>query len=199
MFKTYNDTLRAYEEHLPKNYDSPQGAWADSPSAKTYDSTEAAWIERLYQGYFTLRHDANTPRLSEGDELVVTKNEVTLFTVKNTETRFIPFDFPFKWAGDTVEFELVSNGVATVSVGRKFAYGTGGGTVSGAVKSVSDVYDGIVSVYFGELSDDYEGQPITSSSISVEIYVTAEKANTDTGYVNIRNLKINGKKYGFTE
>jgi hypothetical protein len=199
MFKTYNDTLRAYEEHLPKNYDSSQGAWVDSPSAKTYDSTEAAWIERLYQGYFTLRQDAYNPKLSDNDELVVTKNEVTLFTVKNTETRFIVFDFPLKWAGDTVEFELVSNGVAKVSVGMKFAYGTSGGTVSGAAKSVSDVYDGIVSVYFGELSDTYEGQPITSSSISVEIYVTAEKANSDTGYVNIRNLKINGKKYGFTE
>lgn len=198
MLKTYDSTLQAYTEHPPKNYDATLNAWIDSPSLKTFDTAQNAWVERLYQDYFTLRQDSSTPKLSDGDELVVTNSGVTLTTAKKSERRTVTFDLPFKWAGETVELELVSNGIAYVYFGRKYSYGTAGST-SGYYKVIPNAYDGAVTYQLDTCPDEVDGQTVTSSILFIEITASADTANTDNGYVNIKNLKINGKKYGFKE
>ena len=194
MFKTYDSTLQAYTEHPPKNHDASLNAWVDSPSAKTFDTEQNAWVERLYQGYFTLR---SAPTLSADDEFIFTKNEITLFTAKTAEYRRVVFELPIKWAGETIEFDLTKNAIATVSVGVQFKYGIW--TSSGQRNPVSDAYDGTYSLTLDTCPDEYEGQTVTDYKISIEIYISADNASSDIGYVNIKNLKFNGKKYGFTE
>lgn len=198
MFKTYDTALQAYTERPLKNHDATLNAWIDSPSLKTFDTAQNAWVERLYQDYFTLRQDSSTPKLSEGDELVVRNSGVTLTTAKKSERRTVTFDLPFKWAGETVELELVSNGIAYVYFGRRYWYGTAGST-SGYYKVVPSAYDGTVTYQMDTCPDTEGGQPVTSSILYIEITASADVANTDNGYVNIKNLKINGKKYGFKE
>lgn len=198
MIKTYDEPTAAWVETPPKIYDAATASRIDAPSAKTYDTATAAWVEHLYQGYFTLRQDGSTPTLSAADELTISANSVVLFTAKTAEGRRVVFDFPIKWAGESVEFNLVSNGIARVSLSRHYSYGSAG-SVSGAYQTISEVYEGTVTIPLGTCPDEEDGQPVTSSKIFFEIIVGADKAGNDTGYVKISNLKINGKKYGFTE
>lgn len=196
--KIHDTTSNAFIEKPLKIYDETAGAWIEAPSLKTFDETENAWLERLYQGYFTLRQDEYNPILLYDDDFRVTSNEVMLFTAKRAENRRVAFDLSYKWNQDTISFDLVSNGIASVQVGRRFSYGIGY-TVGGYLGGASGFYDGTISVNFGTCPDEYEGQTVTNSRIYIEIIVTAESAGNDSGYVNIKNLKFNGKKYGFKE
>ena len=68
MFKTYDETPAAYQEHGGLYYDLQLQAWVDVPSAKTYDDTETAWIERLRASYELTVTDgfyANTGNLAQ--------------------------------------------------------------------------------------------------------------------------------------
>ena len=195
MVKIYDTASNAFIEEVPKIYDQTSEAWIEAPSLKTFDETESAWLERLYQGYFTLRE--NYPVLMYDDEFIVTSNEITLFTAKSTNYRHVIFELPIKWNGETIKFDLVKNAIATVSVGIRFKYGQW--TNSGQFQPFSGVYDGEYFLTLGTCPDEYDGQTVTDPKISIEIYISAENAGNDIGYVSIKNLKFNGKKYGFKE
>lgn len=193
MLKTYDTTLQAYTERLPKHYDSSQSAWVESNSAKTYDTTLNAWVERLYADYFTLKF---APQLDAEDGFTISTNEINLFTSQTSMQRRIYFELPFAWNGETVEFDLVSNGVAYVYFG-KGCRNEWGDTISGYDMMITESYNGKVTIPLGTLPDEIKGYPVASSEIYLDIGTGT--VSEEMGYVNIRNLKIGGKKYGFKE
>ena len=199
MFKTYDSTLQAYTEHHPKHYDSTQKAWVESPSAKTYDATQNAWIERLYADYFTLVNDGYATKLQSGDILDVGKSGFVFNTFSIGLLRRIKFELPYKFTyGDVVEFDVVTNSLGEVSVGWALNL-VGGNIISGGVVTLDGAYNQHVTATVPRTaSDTYEGQTVKSSYITVYSAISADEATGET-YTELRNFKINGKKYGFTE
>ena len=198
MFETYDTNQKAYVERTGQYYDLQQKAWVDVPSAMTYDTTEKAWVERLYAGYFTLRDETNPTQLLEQDDFQINGNSFTLYTISGVGAqRWIHFDLPFEWEGETVEFDLLTNGYASVYFGKRYYYGTSS-SVGGVAKTITGFYDDHVSVNLYTRPDTYEGYTVTSSKIYFEVNISAADA-VNNALVTISNVKIGGKKYGFTE
>ncbi len=199
MFKTYDSAQAAYVEHSPKNHDSLQGAWVESPSAKTYDATEKAWVERLYTDYFSLINDGYATKLQSGDILEVSKSGFVFNTFSTGLLRKIKFELPYKFTyGDVIEFDVVTNALGEVNVGREFNL-SGGNTIMGGVTTIDGAYNQhVTATITASAPDTYEGQTVTSSYITVYSTIAADEATGET-YTELRNFKINGKKYGFTE
>lgn len=199
MFKTYDNTQAAFVEHHPKHYDATLGAWVESPSAKTYDKTTSAWGERLYADYFTLTRDSQYPVLKDGDILDVGKSGFVFNTFSTGLLRRIKFELPYKFTyGDVVDFDVVTNSLGEVAVGWTLNL-AGGNIISGGVVTLDGAYNEHVTATVPRTaSDTYEGQTVKSSYITVYSTISADEATGET-YTELRNFKINGKKYGFTE
>lgn len=198
MFETYDTNQKAWVEHTGQYYDLQQKAWVDVPSAMTYDTTEKAWVERLYVGYFTLRDEANPTQLIEQDDFSINGNYFELYTFRGLGVeRWVHFDLPFDWKGETIEFDLLNNGYATVGFGKR--YSNGKTSSSGYDKTITEFYNDHVSVNLGTRPDIYDGIAVTSSKIFFEITISAENAALSNALVRISNVKIGGKKYGFKE
>lgn len=203
MFETYDTNKKAYVERTGQYYDLQQKAWVDVPSAMTYDTSEKAWIERLYVGYFTLRDVTGNPQLvgwgQGGDDFQINGSNIVLYTTISGVDRRVIFDLQFDWKGETIEFDLMTNGYATVYFGKAFYYGNGWSSVSGYDKTITGFYNDHVSVPLYTRPDTYEGYEVTSSKIYFQINIAAEQAATANALVRIENVKIGGKKYGFKE
>lgn len=203
MFKTYDDTPAAYQEHGGLYYDPQLQAWVDVPSAKTYDDAEAAWAEQLYAGYFTLSDNSSYTLLQSGDILEVKSNGFVFRTFSTNLLHKVRFELPYKWAhGDVVEFDVVTNTLGRMNAGHQFIYlryGTQSYTSGGTISNLTGEHsEHITYSFIGNCPDTYEGWNVTSSCIYVSSTITAPNATGET-YSEIRNFKINGKKYGFRE
>lgn len=199
MFKTYDATQAAYVEHSGKYYDLQQSAWVDIPSAKTYDTAEAAWIERMYAGYFILSNDSGKTQLQSGDILDVTGNGFVLRSFSKNKARFVTFLLPFKWkAGDVIEGDIVTNALGRISVGWVYRYNNSQYRSSSLVNCMGEYNQHFSKNFTLACPDTYEGYTVLDNFITVYGGVYENMATGET-YSEIKNLTINGKKYGFTE
>ena len=192
MFKTYDSTLQAYTEHLPKNYDATLGAWIDSPSAKTYDTTQNAWVERLYKYWF---RSVNVG-IAEQDMLDVDKSALSLNvdSTYSTRTRNVTYkcsEHDIK-NGDTIKFDLLATVGISVSVSVAYTKTDGSsGTYTIYSKSASSA----------EVSDTIS-KTISASDVKsfgdlIVTIVYSYNSSTPYATVAIADISVGGKKYGF--
>ena len=203
MFETYDTNQKAYVERTGQYYDLQQKAWVDVPSAMTYDTTEKAWVERLYVDYFTLSDNSNYTLIQSGDILDVKSSGFVYRTFSKNVLHKVGFELPYKWVyGDVVEFDVVTNALGRMTVEHEFhylRYGTQEWSVGGPMITLEGEYNEHFTYRFtGTCPDTYENWQVSESLIQVMVGISASEATGET-YSEIKNFKINGKKYGFRE
>lgn len=194
MFETYDTNQKAYVERAGQYYDLQQKAWVDVPSAMTYDTTERAWIERMYAGYFYLSDNTSYTVIPSGDVLTIKGSGFVFESAKSSAMRKFRFSLPYTFkVGDVVEFDIVKNSWGRVSIGHNYTSSSGSNT-GGTVVTIEDERDEHITgtVKFATGSD------AISSYLYVEFFRSTD-GYVVSSHVEIKNLTINGKKYGFTE
>ena len=197
MFETYDTTEKAYVEHSGEYYDLQEQAWVPVPSAMTYDTIEKAWIERMYAGW--LAYDTRSKKHAT-DILEISPSKVSLTVSKsssNTGDRSIKFTLTTSdiKVGDIVEFDVNASYYAGVVIwGGLFT--TEGGVSSWEAWRKTKQTDEINGRYSGVI-DNVHLDIKRITYITVELNYTY--AYYKDAYAEVSNLKINGKKYGFTE
>lgn len=195
MFETYDTNQMAYVEHSGEYYDLNLKAWVPVNSAMTYDTTEKAWIERLYAGYFTLV----SKTIQTGDILEVKNSGVVLHTFTTNLGRSVSFELPFKWKNsDVIEFDVITNSLGRITCGHRFNYNNGWTVGGGGAVFEDETNQHYVWDMIGSCPDTYEGYPVYDNCLYFFLGDSAENTTGET-YAEIKNLTINGKKYGFKE
>lgn len=190
MLKRYNGTAKAWvDAEKNKRYDSAVKAWIDVKSAKTYDSAVKAWVERMYSGWFAIytKDIQATDIFQMESNGFYFKNDISYLPARSRGIGFRG-NIAIK-NGDILEFDVNVNqngnlGITAVynsSYSAIYSKSRGGSAVNGHIR-------------------------IPVSSLSSVVY---DKLQISTGYsydngaytaeAEIRNVTINGKKYGFTQ
>lgn len=194
MLKTYDSTLKAYTEHLPKNHNASLNAWVESPSAKTFDTAQNAWVERLYSAWLPLyRKD-----IASVDTLEITPSKVYFDMpsngYQNRTVAFILFEHDIK-AGDVIEFDVNASYYASVNI--SIGYITDDGAHgSYIVFRKSEKTDAVNGHFSKTVESPNNFKQWGNFAISISFYYEGIVVGAT---VEIANLKVNGKKYGFTE
>lgn len=198
MFETYDTTQRAYVEHSGEYYDLQEQAWVDVPSAMTYDTEEKAWVEGLYAGWFTpnTRNSGYYWLIQNEDTLIINNNGFVFNSLTTNKARRVSFVLPFTFVkGTVIELDIVLNTLGKITFSK-----------NGTTKQTS-----IAGKTFFSLSGERtEHITVTEQENGIYGYDCIDywyeigfqlPASAITGevYVEVKNFKINGKKYGFTE
>mgnify|MGYP003303889081 CR=1 FL=1 len=195
MLSRYDATQAARVDcEFARKYDTTQAARVDCEFVRAYDDTEGAWVEKMFAKWLTLEDKS----VSSVDTLSISPSKVYLdMPSRGSQDRQVEFECTDHdiQTGDAIEFDLSATYYASVYIGMTY-YTTGSGWGTQTVYSKSaktDEVNGHINVVLTEPSNFSEWDTLfVILSYDYENTVTSATAE-------ISNLKISGKKYGFTE
>lgn len=194
MLKTYDSVAAAWTEHSGRYYDDVAAAWVDARGIKTYDTATAAWVEHGYCGWFytTTKNVQSTDTLEISPDRLYFKNDYkTSPTQSRTVTLRLDYDYE---SGDVVEFDLTTN--AGGSLGLWIYYSSGSPAFAASAlytKQKGDAADVHVSATVRNIDSG-----LTMKHMRLSTFYSYDNG-AYSAITEIRNFKINGKRYGFAE
>lgn len=193
MLKVYDSVAVAWTEHGGRYYDDVAAAWVDARGIKTYDTEKAAWVEHGYCGWFytTTKTVQSTDTLEISPDRLYFRSDYQKYpTQYRNVTLTLYYDYK---AGDVIELDLATNAGGTLSLYHNCLQGQSTSSTNLYIKPTGEAVDMHVSVTVGK-SD--------SGATMKNIRLSTSYSYSDGAYsaiAEIRNFKINGKRYGFAE
>ncbi len=193
MLKTYDNVAAAWAEHGGRYYDDVAAAWVDARGVKTYDTATAAWVEHGYYGWFY----ASTKNVQPTDTLEIAPDRIYFqndYRKYPTQTRTVVFTLYYDYkTGDVIEFDLTTNAGGALSLYHNFSIGQSNATTNLYLKPPGEAVATHVSV---------TATVVDSSATMKRLCLSTSYSYNDGAYsatAEVRNFKINGKRYGFAE
>lgn len=193
MFKTYDNVAAAWKEHGGRYYDDVAKAWVDARGVKTYDTATAAWVEHGYCGWFYL----STKTLQPTDTFELAPDRIYFrndYQKYPTQSRTVTFTLYYDYkAGDVIELDLATNAGGTLGLQYSCLLGQSSVATTLYIKPTGEAVDTHVSATVqGSDSGATKKRILLSTSYSYD-------SGAYSATAEIRNFKINGKRYGFAE
>ncbi len=193
MLKTYDSVAAVWSEHGARYYDDVARAWVDARGIKTYDSDKAAWVEHGYYGwlYATAKTVQPTDILEITPDRIYFRNDYQKYP---TQYRVVVFTLYYDYkTGDVIEIDLTTNPGGAISLYQNFLTGQQNATTNLYLKPPGEATNTHVSV---------TAVTVGSNETMKKICLSTSYSYSDGAYsaiTEIRNFKINGKRYGFAE
>lgn len=189
----YDSVAAAWVERDGRYYDTVAAAWVDARGIKTYDTATAAWIEHGYRGWFycSVKSVQPTDTLKIEPDRLYFEND---YRTRPAQPRNIILTLYYDYKkGDVIEFDLTANAGGVLVMDRNYLIGYSSGYSTLYVKPTGEAVDRHISVTVGA---------VESGETMKNIRLGTSYQYNDGAYsaaAEVRNFRINGKKYGFAE
>lgn len=193
MLKIYDSVAAAWTEQGGRYYDDVAAAWVDARGIKTYDTEQAAWVEHGYCGWFYVSTKTlqNTDTFELTPDRIYFRNDYKLYPTQSRNVTLILY-YDYK-AGDVIEFDLTTNAGGTLGLQSNCLLGQSSVATTLYIKPTGEAVDTHVSATV---------QGSDSGATRKRILLSTSYSYNNGSYsaiAEIRNFKINGKRYGFAE